>query len=152
MVLISWFKELKCQETSGMSGLVTNFPNHLKQWLLDLLACSDPTFPTKDSPLPYTELSRTYTKMRNEAGQLLRSVESSNMFMDILSTFKVDLECLSADDAINFASKLQPLCSGSDGAESLDRHILEDMESIRQRLLTTAGYLKCVQVGIDIFS
>ncbi|KAL5834862.1 hypothetical protein ACOSQ3_014451 [Xanthoceras sorbifolium] len=150
MVLISWFKEIKSKEFSGTLGLLPNFPNHLKQWLLDLLACSDPTFPTKDSLLPYAELSRTYTKMQNEASQLLRAVESSGMFTDMLSTIKLDVESLSADDAINFTSKLQPICSDSDGNDSLNRHIFDDIESLKQRLLTTAGYLKCVQSNLHV--
>ncbi|KAK0602735.1 hypothetical protein LWI29_036474 [Acer saccharum] len=150
MVLISWFKEIKSKEFSGTPGLLPNFPNHLKQWLLDLLACSDPTFPTKDSLLPYAELSRTYTKMRNEASQLLRTVESSGMFTDMLPTIKVDVESLSADEAINFASKLLPICSDTDGNDSSNRHIFDDIESLKQRLLTTAGYLKCVQSNLHV--
>ncbi|KAJ0079693.1 hypothetical protein Patl1_23603 [Pistacia atlantica] len=150
MVLISWFKEIKSKEIPGSHGVLPVFPDHLKQWLLDLLACSDPTFPTKDSLLPYAELSRTYTKMRNEASQLLRVVEASGMFTNMLSTIKINVESLSVDDAISFASKLQPVCKDSDGNESLDRHIVDDIESLKQRLLTTSGYLKCVQSNLHV--
>ncbi|GMQ02497.1 hypothetical protein CsSME_00048698 [Camellia sinensis var. sinensis] len=80
MVLISWFKEVKTKQLSGTTSFFLSFSNNLKNWLLDLLGCSDPAFPTKDSLLPYTELSRTYAKMRNEAGQLFRAVEASGMF------------------------------------------------------------------------
>lgn len=146
MVLISWFKEIKNKELSGSPRILPIFPDHLKQWLLDLLACSDPTFPTKDSLLPYAELSRTYTKMRNEASQLLRAVEASGMFTNMSSTIKIDVESMGVDDAISFASKLQPVCKDNDGNESSDRHIVDNIESLKQRLLTTSGYLKCVQV------
>lgn len=84
--------------------------------------------------------------MRNEATQLLCAAETSGMFTNMLSTSKIDAESLSADNAISFASKLQPLCSDSDSNESSGRHMLEDVESLKQRLLTTSGYLKCVQV------
>lgn len=146
MVFISLFKEIKSEELPGSAVVLPNLPGHLKQWLLDLLACSDPTYPTKDSLLPYAELSRTYGKMRNEASQLLRAMETSGMFTEMLSANEIDVESLSADNAISFASKLQLLGSNSDGSESLSRQMLDDIESIKQRMLTTSGYLKCVQV------
>ena len=70
MVLISWFKEIKDKELSESHGAMPTFPKNVEKWLLNLLSCSDPTFPTKDSVLPYTELSRTFAKMRNEANRL----------------------------------------------------------------------------------
>ena len=123
---------------------MSSFPNHLRNWLLDLLACSDPTFPTKNSLLPYLELSRTYSKMRGETSQLLHNMESLGMFDNSLANTKPECETLSVDDAISFASKLPALCNDNVGNESVGH--LEDMESARQRLLTTSGYLKCVQV------
>lgn len=145
MVLISWFKEIKSRDANEYPGAMHNFPNHLKSWLLDLLTCSDPAFPTKDSILPYAELSRTYSKMRGEAAQLLQAIESSGLSDNILSTIKLDLESLRADDAINLASKIPTLCNDNVENDSLGRHV-DDMESAKQRLLTTSGYLKCVQV------
>ncbi|KAF5725765.1 DNA binding ATP binding nucleic acid bindin isoform 1 [Tripterygium wilfordii] len=147
MVLISWFKEFK---TVGLHNLMHSFPNHIKVVLLDLLACSDPAFPTKESLLPYAELSRTYAKMRNEASQLLHVVESSGLFEKILSTIKSDLESWTADDAIDFASKLLPICSDTIGKESLEMHITDEIESLKQRLLATSGYLKCVQSNLHV--
>ncbi|KAI7989204.1 Protein NETWORKED 1A [Camellia lanceoleosa] len=79
---------------------------------------SDPAFPMKDSLLPYTELSRTYAKMRNEAGQLFRAVEASGMSNSLLSTTKIDLESVSADDAMSFASRL-PLLSNDTKVKKL---------------------------------
>ncbi|GAV57483.1 SNF2_N domain-containing protein/Helicase_C domain-containing protein/DUF3535 domain-containing protein [Cephalotus follicularis] len=150
MVLISWFKEIKSNDFSGTPGVMPVVPDNLKKWLLELLLCSDPAFPTKDSFLPYAELSKTYAKMRNEACQLLRVVQSSSMFEDMLATVKIDLENLRADDAINFGSKLQLVCNGNTGNESLERHIVDDIDSIKQRLLTTSGYLKCVQSNLHV--
>ena len=146
MVLISWFKEIESSDGLGISVVAPNVPSHLKEWLLDLLACSNPAFPTKDSLLPYAELSRTYSKMRGEATQLLRAIESPGMFKDLLTTIRIDLESLSADDAINFASKVPTLVNDNVGSESLGAQIVDDVESLKQRLLTTSGYLKCVQV------
>lgn len=145
MVLISWFKEIKSRD-----GIVPGLPSYLKNWLFDLLACTDPAFPTKDSLAPYCELSRTYTKMRGEASQLFRAVESSGLFENLLSTTKVDPESLTADDAMSFASKLSLLVGDTSGEESMGRNIVDDLESLKQRLLTTSGYLKCVQSNLHV--
>ncbi|KAK8261525.1 hypothetical protein V6Z12_D13G193700 [Gossypium hirsutum] len=145
VVLISWFKEIKSRDSSGNQEIIHSFPDHLRKWLLDLLACSDPAFPTKDSVLPYAELSRTFAKMRNEASQLLHAVESSGMFVDILSTMKVNVESVTVDEAISFASKLLLLSNDNAENESMKRNI-DDIESAKQRLIATSGYLKCVQV------
>ncbi|KAK4573373.1 hypothetical protein RGQ29_031366 [Quercus rubra] len=150
MVLISWFKEIESSDGLGISVVAPNVPSHLKEWLLDLLACSNPAFPTKDSLRPYAELSRTYSKMRGEATQLLRAIESPGMFKDLLTTIRIDLESLSADDAINFASKVPTLVNDNVGSESLGAQIVDDVESLKQRLLTTSGYLKCVQSNLHV--
>lgn len=147
MVLISWFKEIKNKEPSENQEIMQAFPDHLRKWLLDLLACSDPAFPTKDSVLPYAELSRTFAKMRNEASQLLHALESSGMFVDMLSTMKFNVESISVDDAISFASKVPLICNNNEGNESAGMNI-DDIESAKQRLITTSGYLKCVQVHL----
>lgn len=144
MILISWFKEIKSSDAYGNQGTLPSFPNHLKNWLLDLLACADPTFPTKDSLLPYSELSRTYFKMRGEASQLFHAIQSSGMFDSLFETMKCDLESLSPDDAINLASKVPALGNDNTGNDTTGH--LDDIESVKQRLLTTSGYLKCVQV------
>ncbi|XVF56738.1 hypothetical protein PTKIN_Ptkin06aG0144500 [Pterospermum kingtungense] len=149
MVLISWFKEIKSREPAENQEIMQAFPDHLRKWLLDLLACSDPAFPTKDSVLPYAELSRTFAKMRNEASQLLHAVESSGMFVDMLSTMKFNVESITVDDAIGFASKVPLLCNSNAGNESVGMNI-DDIESAKQRLITTSGYLKCVQSNLHV--
>ncbi|XP_014493831.1 TATA-binding protein-associated factor BTAF1 isoform X1 [Vigna radiata var. radiata] len=147
MVLISWFKEIKLNNSSkNLDGI----PGALKGWLLDLLACSDPAFPTKDSLLPYAELSRTYAKMRSEAGQLLNVIKSSGMFDELLTATQIELDRLSVDDAIGFASKIPALCNDSSANEFLAKNIMDDIESSKQRLLTTSGYLKCVQSNLHV--
>ncbi|GMN49583.1 hypothetical protein TIFTF001_018736 [Ficus carica] len=148
MILISWFKEIKSSDAYGNQGTLPSFPIHLKNWLLDLLACADPTFPTKDSLLPYSELSRTYSKMRGEASQLFHAIQSSGMFDSLLETMKCDLESLSPDDAINLASKVPALCNDNTGNDTTGH--LDDIESVKQRLLTTSGYLKCVQSNLHV--
>lgn len=149
MVVISWFKDIKSRSLSDVKGAKSDLFINLKNWLLNLLACTDPAFPTKDSLLPYAELSRTYAKMRNEANQLFVAVESSGMHKDFLSSTKFNLQSLTPDDAINFASSVPPV-SGNDasGEDSVGRHTSDDWESLKQRLLTTSGYLKCVQVCV----
>lgn len=146
MVLISWFKELKTRNIMDMDGVIAGISSNFRSQLMDLLACINPAFPTKDSLFPYIELSRTYDKMRNEARQLYYETEAAGMFKDLLSSIQVDLENLSADDAINFASKLQFLSINSMGEESAELNSLDELETFKQRLLTTSGYLKCIQV------
>ncbi|CAN6897839.1 unnamed protein product [Brassica oleracea] len=152
VVLISWFREIKCKvpSPSDGSGSLPGFPTPLKKWMLDLLACSDPAFPTKDILLPYAELSRTYTKMRNEASQLLHTVETYHCFDKLLSTTKLNADSLSADETIEFASTLALWNKDSAEKESLEKQVFEDVESSRQQLLSTAGYLKCVQNNLHI--
>ncbi|KAH0912059.1 hypothetical protein HID58_035380 [Brassica napus] len=152
VVLISWFREIKCKAPSPSdgSGSLPGFPTPLKKWMLDLLACSDPAFPTKDILLPYAELSRTYTKMRNEASQLLHTVETYHCFDKLLSTTKLNADSLSADETIEFASTLALWNKDSAEKESLEKQVFEDVESSRQQLLSTAGYLKCVQNNLHI--
>ncbi|KAJ6763217.1 SNF2/RAD54 HELICASE FAMILY [Salix purpurea] len=88
--------------------------------------------------------------MRNEANQLLHVTESSGMFENALSTIKIDVEKLSPDEAINFASKLPLSCNDSAGDESTGQNIVDDIDSSKQRLLTTSGYLKCVQSNLHV--
>lgn len=144
MVLISWFKELK--DLSKSDEVIAGISSNFRLCLLDLLACSNPAYPTKDSFLPYAELSRTYSKMRNEASQLYTATEAAGLYNDLLSSIEVDIESLTADDALNFASKLVFTGNGITGLESDGRNLFEELESLKQKLLTTAGYLKCVQV------
>lgn len=49
------------------------------------------------------------------------------------------------DDAVSFASRLT-LVNDTNGVESVGQSTVDERELLRQRLLTTAGYLKCVQV------
>lgn len=144
MVLISWFKELK--DVAKSDDVITGISSKFTQCLLDLLTCSNPAYPTKDSLLPYAELSRTYTKMHNEASQLYTAVAATGLYGDLLSSIGVDVESLTADDALSFASKLAFTGNGVSEVESDGRNLFEELESLKQKLLTTSGYLKCVQV------
>ncbi|OVA11083.1 SNF2-related [Macleaya cordata] len=150
MILVSWFKELQSKGPSKMHGTTPSFVDQIRKWLLDLLACPDPALPTKDSLLPYAELSRTYAKLRNEASLLLRAVESSGMSKSVLSATKFDLDSLSIDDAINFASRVSLPSNQSTGEVTAERNILNDLESSKQQLLTTSSYLKCVQSNLHV--
>ncbi|KAI3468468.1 hypothetical protein Pfo_025131 [Paulownia fortunei] len=148
MVLISWFKELKY--FSKTDEVIAGISNNFRLCLLDLLACSNPAYPTKDSLLPYAELSRTYSKMRSEASQLYNATEASGLYNDLLSSIKVDIDNLTADDAVNFASQLAFVGNGISGLESDGRNLFEELESLKQKLLATAGYLKCVQNNLHL--
>nr|XP_043627435.1 TATA-binding protein-associated factor BTAF1 [Erigeron canadensis] len=145
LVLVSWFKEMKNRGFSESKGLSSSNYDTLKNRLLELLTCTDPAFPTKSSRLPYAELSRTYDKMRNEASQLVNVLESLGM------SIPMDVENLTPDDAVAFVSKLQvPTGDGAAGEDSAGRDSFTEAESIKQRLLTTSGYLKCVQSNLHV--
>ncbi|KAH6823556.1 ROOT GROWTH DEFECTIVE 3 [Perilla frutescens var. hirtella] len=148
MVLISWYKELK--DISKSDEVIAGISVKFRLCLLDLLTCSNPAYPTKDSLLPYAELSRTYSKMRNEASQLYTATEASGLYNDILSSIEVDIESLTADDALSFASKLVFTGNGISELESDGRNLFEELESLKQKLLTTSGYLKCVQNNLHL--
>jgi TATA-binding protein-associated factor len=148
MVIVSWFKDLRGRDPVSVGTLLA-FLSSVKEWLLDLLTCSDPALPTKDSVLPYSELSRTYTKMRNEANNLLHSIDSCPVFKDYISGLNLNVDVLGVDDAINFASKLL-LPSESDLLSESERIVLNNIESAKQGLLSTSGYLKCVQNNLHV--
>ncbi|PKA51093.1 putative chromatin-remodeling complex ATPase chain [Apostasia shenzhenica] len=145
MVLIAWFRELQSTNRCGQESLPSDL-EHVKNWLLDLLACSDPSFPTKDSLLPYAELSRTYAKMRNEANLLYQLAELFSAFQNLISMMNVSWDNLGIDEAIGLASKL----SVPYDSRIIDKSSLNDLESAKQRLLSTTGYLKCVQNNLHI--
>jgi TATA-binding protein-associated factor len=149
MVIVSWFKDLRGRDLAAVGALLAFFSS-VKEYLLDLLSCSDPAFPTKDSVLPYSELARTYTKMRNEATNLFRSVDCCAILKDYASSVNFNADMLSVDDAINFASKLL-LPTDFDLASDSEKIVLNNIESAKQGLLSTSGYLKCVQVGTLLF-
>lgn len=146
MVIVSWFKDLRSRDPVLVEALLA-FLSSIKECLLDLLTCSDPAFPTKDSVLPYTELTRTYAKMRNEASNLLQSIDSCAALKDYIHSSSFDVNVLSVDGAINFASKLL-LPSESDLPSESEKIVLNNIESAKQGLLSTSGYLKCVQVCV----
>ncbi|KAI0501620.1 hypothetical protein KFK09_016565 [Dendrobium nobile] len=146
MVLVAWFKELHSMDCLGAQGKLFGLLAHVRNWLLDLLACSDPSFPTKDSLLPYAELSRTYAKMRSEANILFRLAESCGVFQSLISTINISCDTLSIDEAISFASKL----SEPSDSVAYEKAAVNDLESAKQQLLSTSGYLKCVQNNLHI--
>lgn len=148
MIIVSWFKDLRGRDPVSVGTLLA-FLSSLKEWLVDLLTCSDPALPTKGSVLPYSELSRTYTKMRNEANNLLHLIDSCAAFKDYSSSLNLNTDMLTVDDAINFASKLL-LPSESDIPSETENIFLNNIESAKQGLLSTSGYLKCVQNNLHV--
>ncbi|KAH9607137.1 hypothetical protein KSS87_005065, partial [Heliosperma pusillum] len=150
MVLISWFKEMKHGEVLPANGVNPSLLEPFKKWLLDLLSCTDPSLPTKETSLPYAELSRTYSKMRSEASHLFHTAQASGMFNELLSNIIVDLENLGLDDAVKFASNVAPPSYESIEGNPAEKSVFDEVESSRQRLLTTTGYLKCVQANLHV--
>ncbi|XP_006646908.1 TATA-binding protein-associated factor BTAF1 isoform X1 [Oryza brachyantha] len=148
MIIVSWFQDLRKSDPAAVGTLLV-FLTSLKGLMLDLLACSDPSFPTKDSLLPYAELARTYKKMRNEANNLFQLIDSCALLKDYTSNLNFNADMLSVDDTINFASKLL-LPSEPDLNSDSDKIVLNNIESAKQCLLSTSGYLKCVQNNLHV--
>ncbi|XP_024523098.1 TATA-binding protein-associated factor BTAF1 [Selaginella moellendorffii] len=145
MVLISCFKEVRSFPVEKKAPVISAF-RPLTSYLQVLLLQIEPSHPTPDSSLPYAELSRTYAKMRAEVAALVKHAEASNFGLP------VDLqpvENMSVEAAIDAAMKFIPLeeCNGAVSDEKTCS-ARDMMESARQRLLATAGYLKCVQVNL----
>ena len=145
LILIAWFKELKGKNPSQVNKLSTGILNSSRVWLLELLTCQDPSLPTKNSPFPYSELSRTYAKLRNEARKLFHLIESSPAFKDEVLPGPINFDTLGVEGAITFVSKLSLPGQHGNGNGLEDRHS-DDLEQSKQRLLSTSCYLNCVQV------
>jgi TATA-binding protein-associated factor len=140
MVLASWFRELRKNASDADFCQAVGNTKSLNLKLIKLLSCNDPSTPNPDSHLPYAELARTYAKMRGEAALLLKHAESVGIFLKGPSS---PLDTISAENAIDIAMKF--------AAESTSFHSSGDdnvVESMRQRLLATAGYLKLLQVPL----
>eukprot|EP01018_Ginkgo_biloba_P007683 Gb_19667 [translate_table: standard] len=144
MVLVSWFKELPERMVCAIDAV-----KPLRQRLLDLLACGDPAMPTQDSSLPYAELSRTYAKMRGEAAALIRIADTSGFFKNVFSCGIPPIDELTLDAAIDLSTKFSVTKDTLTG-DGKEKQTLESVESARQRLLATAGYLKCVQCNMHV--
>lgn len=149
MVLVSWFKEVRSRASKEILGQAVAAVKPLRARLLQLLSDCDPTAPTPGSSLPYTELLRIYSKMRGEAGALIKHAEASGVSLVIAKEPSSSLEVMSAEAAIELAKK----AGNGDGSKfdsSGDTKVVSSsdiFESSRQRLLATAGYLICVQVS-----
>ncbi|GAB2301898.1 btaf1 RNA polymerase II, B-TFIID transcription factor-associated, 170kDa [Dionaea muscipula] len=85
--------------------------------------------------------------MRSEASHLLSALVSSRLYTNILAATSFDLDNLGVDDAISFALKVELPTSDSVGGIPTENDVLEDLRSLKQQLLTTSGYLKCVQMS-----
>ncbi|KAK1287547.1 Chromatin structure-remodeling complex protein SYD [Acorus calamus] len=88
--------------------------------------------------------------MRNEATLLLSAVDSSSIFKNVLLNVSLNVDALNVDDAISFASTLSLPNDHNSGDETNERQTSDDIELSKQRLLSTSGYLKCVQSNLHI--
>lgn len=151
MVLVSWFKEFRTNLDQERVGQAVAAAQPLRMRLLQLLSATDPALPTPGSNAPYSELSRIYTKMRGEAGALIKHAEASGYSKILFPDGIPSTEGLNADAAIELATRPgSPLDIRPAGDPPLDDKIVSssDMyESTRQRLLATAGYLTSLQAS-----
>lgn len=147
MVAVSWFKESKTQPTKEKVSEAAAAAQPLLSRLLELLACGDPSSPTPGSSLPYGELSRMFTKMRTEAAALIKHADSIGTFKHSFLSSLPSTDAISAEAAVEVATKLSTQSDGHGGDTDEKSTFASDaLESARQRLLATAGYLQVVQV------
>jgi TATA-binding protein-associated factor len=147
MVIVSWFKETKSRTDQGKTSEAAIVVQPVLVRLLELLGCGDPSSPTPGSTAPYGELARMFTKMRTEASALIKHAESIGTFKRSLLASLPSTDTIGAESAVDLASRLlQP--SQPHGGDGDEKSITasDAMESARQRLLATAGYLQVVQV------
>ncbi|KAL3681420.1 hypothetical protein R1sor_024376 [Riccia sorocarpa] len=155
MVLVSWFKEYRSLPATDRVAKAVAAARPLRARLLELLAASDPALPTPGSSVPYTELMPLYSKMRGEAGALLRHAEASGYSKSLFSKGIPSLDGLTADAAIEIAARTMASDSRAAGGTPVDDKTVSasDMfESTRQRLLATAGYLTSINLHISVLA
>ncbi|KAH9321118.1 hypothetical protein KI387_015757, partial [Taxus chinensis] len=149
IVLVSWFKQLSVFASMERMACAIDAVKPLRQRLLDLLAATDPSMPTRDSSLPYAELSRTYSKMRAEAAAVIRIAGTSGCFQSVFPAGIPAADELSIDAAVDLGTRF-PVSKDAFSEDGREKQILEGLEASRQRLLATAGYLKRVQCNLHI--
>lgn len=146
MVIVSWFKEIRSKKEEKSSEGTKAVQTVLLR-LLELLGAGDPSSPTPGSNAPYAELSRMLTKMRTEASALVKHTEAVGTFKRSVLASLPSTESISAEAAIDLATRLvQPGQSHGGDGDDKSTSASDAMESARQRLLATAGYLQVVQV------
>ena len=149
MVLASWFRELKKSANDAEFAQAVGNAKSLLMGLVKLLSCNDPSTPNPDSHLPYSELARTYSKMRSEAASVLKQAESAGI---CLKGSCPPLDTINAENAIDIAMKVAAECTSFlASVDDKQSSGLDFVESMRQRLLATAGYLKLLQVRTDLW-
>jgi len=147
MVIVSWFKEIRSQKDQEKSSEAAKAVQPVLLRLLELLGSGDPSSPTPGSNAPYAELSRMLAKMRTEAGALVKHTESVGTFKRSFLASLPSTDSISAEAAIDLATKLlQPSQAHGGDGDDKPASASDAMESARQRLLATAGYLQVVQV------
>lgn len=152
MVLLSWFEELRKNASDSDFAHAVGVSKILRSQLLNLLSCWDSVAtPSPGSQLPYTELARTYAKMRAEATTFLKQAESAGINSKEFTAGLPPLETIGADAAVDIAMKVTADGTILQGPiEDIKNSGLDFVESLRQRLLATAGYLKLVQVNLHV--
>ncbi|KAH7295287.1 hypothetical protein KP509_27G041200 [Ceratopteris richardii] len=148
LVVISWFKELrKIANDSDFSAAFEN-AKAIRIKLLELLACCDPALPTPSSHLPYTELTRTYAKMRGEIASFLKAAENAGISCkEVLLRGQLP-ETISAEAAVDIAMKVSADVTAAQSSDDSNKGGFEFLESLRQRFLATAGYLRLLQSNL----
>lgn len=150
MVIMSWFKEVRRRLDIERIADAAKAVQPILHDILELLACGDPAVPTPGSNLPYGELSRMFVKMRTEASAFIKHTETLGT---LGHTSIPAIDTISAETAVDVATKLfSPVQGYGSDVDDKSNASSDAMESARQRLLATAGYLQAVQVCCTLMS
>lgn len=87
--------------------------------------------PTRDSSLPYAELSRTYAKMRVEVASLIRIADASGCFQNVFSTGLPLADELGIEAVIDLGIKLSVSKDALSG-DGKEKQTLESLEAARR--------------------
>ena len=87
--------------------------------------------PTRDSSLPYAELSRTYAKMRVEVASLIRIADASGCFQNVFSTGLPLADELGIEAVIDLGTKLSVSKDALSG-DGKEKQTLESLEAARR--------------------
>eukprot|EP00897_Mesotaenium_endlicherianum_P006570 jgi/Mesen1/5941/ME000301S05068 len=155
MVITAWCRALRRSSSSGNGADVSAAVQRrdaslaaaapLRAYLLHLLSATDPSRPTPGAPTPYLEMERTHAKLRSEAAALLKHAQAAGV--DPAAAGAPPVEGMGVDAVLNLAMRLQPAGAGA-GAGGALSPAMEGMESCRQRLLLTAGYLRTIEANM----
>ncbi|KAF6176651.1 hypothetical protein GIB67_034513 [Kingdonia uniflora] len=135
---------------TALGSLASKLPQESLQLVIDSLWRNLISFSGVQRQVTSMILVSWFKELQNKgfSSLLVSQVDSSSLLKRCQLTTEFEIDSVSVDDVIEFASKLS--LSGGTGKDTNEKQSTDDLESLRQRLLTTSGYLKCVQSNLHV--